>query len=126
MPVRGGMCNPFFFCISSHGKEMNSGVKIKVLVLYTFTAKEMKNMTVLHLTISFYISSVMVIVIMLSRKVFKNQLSSKWQYNLWFLLLIALLLPYVPTQLLNFGNKFIWNGNQNSNPVSSGTTTENP
>ncbi|WP_342028615.1 BlaR1 family beta-lactam sensor/signal transducer [Salibacterium halotolerans] len=63
---------------------------------------------------------------MLIRKIFKNQLLPKWKYNLWFLLLIALLLPYIPTQLLNFGDKFTWNGNQNSNPLPSVTTTENP
>lgn len=83
-------------------------------------------MSVLHLAVSMFISSIMIIAIMLIRKIFKNQLSSKWKYNLWFLLLIALLLPYIPTQLLNFGDKFTWNGNQNSNPLPSVTTTENP
>src|SRR5699024_2794345 len=82
----------------------------------------MKKMSVLHLTVSLAISSIMVIVIMLIRKVFKNQLSSKWQYNLWFLLLITLLLPYIPTKLLNFGN--IFTGNGNSETVSSNSTIE--
>ena len=84
----------------------------------------MKKMSVLHLTVSLAISSIMVIVIMLIRKVFKNQLSSKWQYNLWFLLLITLLLPYIPTKLLNFGN--IFTGNGNSETVSSNSTIESP
>ncbi|WP_106498327.1 BlaR1 family beta-lactam sensor/signal transducer [Lentibacillus sp. Marseille-P4043] len=83
-------------------------------------------MSALHLALSLFISSIMVIVIMLIRKIFKNQLSSKWKYNLWFLLLIALLLPYLPTQLLNFRGKFTWNGSQNSNQQSpSSTITEN-
>src|SRR5699024_6519718 len=60
----------------------------------------MKKMSVLHLTVSLAISSIMVIVIMLIRKVFKNKLSSKLQYNLWFLLIITLLLPYIPTKLI--------------------------
>src|SRR5699024_3037618 len=84
----------------------------------------MKKMSVLHLTVSLAISSIIVIVIMLIRKVFKNQLSSKWQYNLWFLLLITLLLPYIPTKLLNFGN--IFTGNGNSEIVSSNSTFESP
>ncbi|PWU69985.1 BlaR1 family beta-lactam sensor/signal transducer [Gracilibacillus dipsosauri] len=82
-------------------------------------------MSVLHLAVSLSISSIMVIVIMLIRKIFKHQLSSKWKYNLWFLLLIALLLPYLPTKLLKFGDNFTWNGNRNSNPLPSVTKTEN-
>src|SRR5699024_12713238 len=42
----------------------------------------------------------------------------------WFLLLITLLLPYIPTKLLNFGN--IFTGNGNSETVSSNSTIESP
>ncbi|VDG97189.1 Regulatory protein BlaR1 [Lysinibacillus sphaericus] len=83
-------------------------------------------MFVHHLTVCLIISSIMAIVVMLIRKIFKNQLSSKWKYNLWFLLLIALLLPYIPSQLLNFWDKFTWYENQNGNPLPSFTTTEKP
>ncbi|SEB05345.1 bla regulator protein blaR1 [Thalassobacillus cyri] len=83
-------------------------------------------MSALHLAVSLFISSIMVIVIILIRKVFKNQLSSKWKYNLWFLLFVALLIPYVPTQLLSFEGKLTGAGIQNSNPAQSGTTAEKP
>ncbi|MGR6341633.1 BlaR1 family beta-lactam sensor/signal transducer [Priestia megaterium] len=56
--------------------------------------------------ISFIVSSFTVIVIMLIKKMFKKQLSAKWQYNLWFLLLIALTLPFMPNGIFNFGNMF--------------------
>lgn len=82
-------------------------------------------MSALHLSVSMFISSFVVIVIMLIRKIFKNQLSSKWQYNLWFILLTALTLPLLPTHLLDFWGKFTWNGNPNSNPSRSNPTTEN-
>jgi bla regulator protein blaR1 len=82
-------------------------------------------MSALHLAVSMFISSFIVIVILLIRKIFKNQLSSKWQYNLWFILLTALTLPLLPTHLLDFGGKFTRNGDQNSNPSPSNPITEN-
>ncbi|SFL72013.1 bla regulator protein blaR1 [Gracilibacillus orientalis] len=82
-------------------------------------------MSALHLALNMFISSFVVIIVLLIRKIFKNQLSSKWQYNLWFILLTALTLPVLPIQLLDFGTKFTWNGNQNSIPSSSNPTTEN-
>jgi bla regulator protein BlaR1 len=42
---------------------------------------------------------------MLIRKIFQKQLSAKWQYNIWFLLPIALTLPFIPNDL--FGNFFV-------------------
>ncbi|MBM7553971.1 BlaR1 family beta-lactam sensor/signal transducer [Thalassobacillus pellis] len=83
-------------------------------------------MSALHLAVSLFISSLMVIVILLIRKIFKYQLSSKWKYNLWFLLLIALLIPYLPTQLLSFDSKLTGNGIQHSNQAQLGFTNENP
>lgn len=83
-------------------------------------------MPVPQLTICIFISSFVVLTIMLIRKIFQKQLSSKWQYNLWFLLLTALTIPFLPTQSLNFGGKFTWNGIQNSNPSPANTATENP
>ncbi|MFD2655585.1 BlaR1 family beta-lactam sensor/signal transducer [Gracilibacillus thailandensis] len=82
-------------------------------------------MSVLHLAVSMFLSSFVVIVIMLIRKIFKNQLSSKWQYNLWFILLIALTMPLLPTDLLDVGTKLTWNGNQSSILSSSNTSTAN-
>nr|WP_286171324.1 BlaR1 family beta-lactam sensor/signal transducer [Lentibacillus populi] len=67
-----------------------------------------------HFVISFIVSSFTVAIIMLFRKLFKKQLSAKWQYNLWFLLLIALTLPFIPNHLFDFGNYFSWDSLQNN------------
>ncbi|QGH36760.1 BlaR1 family beta-lactam sensor/signal transducer [Gracilibacillus salitolerans] len=82
-------------------------------------------MSALHLAGYTFISSFVVIIILLIRKLFKNQLTSKWQYNLWFTLLIALTIPLLPTDLLDFGTKFTWNENQNSISPSSNPSREN-
>ncbi|WP_010283771.1 BlaR1 family beta-lactam sensor/signal transducer [Bacillus timonensis] len=55
---------------------------------------------------SFIVSSITVIAILLIRRLFSKQLSAKWQYNLWFLLLLALTLPFIPKQLIHFKNHF--------------------
>ncbi|MBT2674753.1 BlaR1 family beta-lactam sensor/signal transducer [Streptomyces sp. ISL-14] len=68
-----------------------------------------------NFVISFLVSSFTIAVIMLFKKVFQKQLSAKWQYNLWFLLLIALTLPFIPNHLFNFGNDFILDLNLNQN-----------
>lgn len=57
-----------------------------------------------HLVTGFIVSSLTIAIIMLIRKVCQKQLSARWQYNLWFLLLIALTLPFIPSHLFNFGN----------------------
>jgi bla regulator protein blaR1 len=59
-----------------------------------------------HFFISFIVSSFTIVVIMLIKKVFQKQLSVKWQYHLWFLLLIALTLPFIANHLTNVGNHF--------------------
>lgn len=46
------------------------------------------------------ISSFTVGAILLIKKVFRNQLSAKWHYNLWFIMLFALTLPFIPTNLI--------------------------
>ncbi|GAE94695.1 hypothetical protein JCM21714_3876 [Gracilibacillus boraciitolerans JCM 21714] len=83
-------------------------------------------MSVLHLGVCLFISSFVVIVILLIRRIFKYQLSSKWQYNLWFILLAALTIPFLPTNVLDFGTKFTYGGPQTSMPTASNSTTANP
>ncbi|WP_066193131.1 MULTISPECIES: BlaR1 family beta-lactam sensor/signal transducer [Gracilibacillus] len=52
------------------------------------------------------ISSITVGFILLIRKLFQKQLSAKWQYNLWYLLHTALVIPFIPAYLLPPGNLF--------------------
>lgn len=79
-----------------------------------------------HLITSFFVSTITIVVILLIRKLFSKQLSAKWQYNLWFLLLIALTLPFIPKQLIHFKNPFIFFHINQSNKVgdSSISTVE--
>ena len=79
-----------------------------------------------HLVTSFIVSSITIVVILFIRRLFSEQLSAKWQYNLWFLLLIALTLPFIPKQLIHFENNFhLFNINQsNSVRDSSINATE--
>nr|WP_257348268.1 BlaR1 family beta-lactam sensor/signal transducer [Pseudalkalibacillus decolorationis] len=84
---------------------------------------ETNSMFFTHFVVSFIVSSITVAIIMLIRKVFQNQLSAKWQYNLWFLLLIALTLPFIPNHLLNFGNYFSWDIHQSNESSHSAAST---
>ncbi|WP_199615137.1 BlaR1 family beta-lactam sensor/signal transducer [Paenibacillus alkalitolerans] len=44
--------------------------------------------------------------IMLIKAIFRKQLTAKWHYNIWFLLLIALTIPLLPSHLFHFGTFF--------------------
>ncbi|RDW15819.1 BlaR1 family beta-lactam sensor/signal transducer [Oceanobacillus arenosus] len=63
-------------------------------------------MSVSDFIINFILSSLTVGIIMLIKKVFHKQLSAKWQYNLWFLLLLVLLLPFLPNDSIHFDTHF--------------------
>ncbi|MBR7794786.1 MAG: BlaR1 family beta-lactam sensor/signal transducer [Bacillota bacterium] len=83
-------------------------------------------MDFIHFMISFMVSSFTVVVITLIRKLFKNQLSAKWRYHLWFLLLFALTLPFIPTHYLHVGNYLSMDGKQANQTPSSTTLAEEP
>ncbi|WP_096187324.1 BlaR1 family beta-lactam sensor/signal transducer [Evansella halocellulosilytica] len=63
-------------------------------------------MTLPHMLTSFVLSTVTIIVILLVRKIFHNQLSAKWRYHLWFLLIFVLTLPFIPVNLITVPNFF--------------------
>lgn len=61
-------------------------------------------------------------ILLISKRIFKNNLSSRMQYNLWFLLLGLLVVPFIPFRLIGFPQIFSWLGYlRNSHP--SGTLT---
>ncbi len=72
-----------------------------------------------YFVVSFLMSSITVAIIMLIRKIFYKQLSAKWKYNLWFLLLIILTVPFIPNHFIDIGNHFTWDIVQNSRLSSS-------
>ncbi|MCJ0406867.1 BlaR1 family beta-lactam sensor/signal transducer, partial [Clostridioides difficile] len=50
--------------------------------------------------------SILIVVILLAKKVFKKHISAKYQYNIGFILLIMLIIPFVPLKYINLGNVF--------------------
>ena len=61
-------------------------------------------------------------ILLLAKRIFKNNLSSRMQYNLWFLLLGLLAVPFIPFRLIGFPQIFSWLGSLRSSPAS-GTAT---
>ena len=66
--------------------------------------------------------SVIIGFLLIAKQLFKNSLSSRMQYNLWFLLLGLLVVPFVPFRLIGFPQIFSWLGSLRSSP-SFGTET---
>ncbi|MFD1413152.1 BlaR1 family beta-lactam sensor/signal transducer [Oceanobacillus jeddahense] len=82
-------------------------------------------MFVTTLLTGFIISSITVGFILLIKKLFQKQLSAKWQYNLWYLLLAALVIPFIPAHLLPSGNLFTsFTGSPSPNGGSASINSE--
>ena len=47
-------------------------------------------------------------ILLVAKRIFKNTLSSQMQYNLWFLLLGLLAVPFIPFRLIGFPQIFSW------------------
>ncbi|WP_198042573.1 BlaR1 family beta-lactam sensor/signal transducer [Oceanobacillus sp. AG] len=77
-----------------------------------------------NFVISLLLPTFTIIVILLIKKIFQKQLSAKWHYNLWFLLLFALAIPFLPEELLPFDGHFIAldsiESNENRYTIDSG------
>lgn len=72
-------------------------------------------MTLPHILLSLVLTTVTILVIFSVRAVFYKQLSAKWRYYLWFLLIVVLTLPFVPNQLFT-GLSFFDQGRQQITP----------
>lgn len=62
-------------------------------------------------------------ILLIAKRIFKNNLSSRMQYNLWFLLLGLLAVPFIPFRLMGFPQIFSWLGSLRSSPASGTGTT---
>lgn len=51
-----------------------------------------------------FMGSVLAVVIILTKRIFKNKLSANWHYYIWFLLIIRLIIPYAPVSSLSMFN----------------------
>ncbi|WP_368297934.1 BlaR1 family beta-lactam sensor/signal transducer [Cytobacillus firmus] len=66
------------------------------------------------------VSSFTIGVILLLKKFFKKHLTAQTQYNLWFLLLLALPLPLIPLQFMPFADSLpFWNSNSSLHSQSA-------
>ncbi len=63
-----------------------------------------------------YISGIIGI-LLIAKRIFKNYLSSRMQYNLWFLLLGLLAVPFIPFRLIGFPQFFSWLGSHSNSPT---------
>ena len=81
----------------------------------------MANFMIRFLICNVFISGIIGI-LLIAKRIFKNNLSSRMQYNLWFLLLGLLTVPFIPFRLIGFPQIFSWLGSLRSSPAS-GTPT---
>ena len=58
-------------------------------------------------------------ILLIAKRIFKNNLSSRMQYNLWFLLLGLLVVPFIPFRLIGFPQIFSWLGSLRGSPSSN-------
>ena len=80
----------------------------------------MANFMIRFLICNVFISGIIGI-LLIAKRIFKNNLSSRMQYNLWFLLLGLLAVPFIPFRLIGFPQIFSWLGSLRSS--SSDTAT---
>ena len=55
--------------------------------------------------------SIIIGILLLAKHLLKNSLTSRMQYNLWYLLLSLLAVPFIPVQPIRFLQIFAWFGN---------------
>ena len=55
--------------------------------------------------------SIIIGILLLAKRLLKNRLTSRMQYNLWYLLLSLLAVPFIPVQPIRFLQIFAWFGN---------------
>lgn len=67
----------------------------------------MANFMIRFLICNVFISGIIGI-LLVAKRIFKNTLSSQMQYNLWFLLLGLLAVPFIPFRLIGFPQIFSW------------------
>ena len=67
----------------------------------------MANFMIRFLICNVFISGI-IIILLISKLIFKNNLSSRMQYNLWLLLLGLLAVPFIPFRLVSFPQISSW------------------
>lgn len=77
--------------------------------------------------IRFFICNVfialMIGIILAARQIFKRHLSSRMQYNLWFIMLALLAVPFLPIRLIGFMQIFSWFRNLDASSAYNAETS---
>lgn len=62
-------------------------------------------------------------ILLIAKRIFKDNLSSRMQYNLWLFLLGLLIVPFIPFRPIGFPQMFSWLGNLRTSPASNENAT---
>lgn len=81
----------------------------------------MANFMIRFLICNMFISGIIGI-LLIAKRIFKNNLSSRTQYNLWFLLLGLLTVPFIPLRLVGFPQIISWLASLRNSPTSNAET----
>lgn len=84
----------------------------------------MSTFIIRFLMCNIYISAI-VIILSLTKRLFKNIFSSRMQYNLWFILLGLLVIPFLPIKSLELSQIFSWINKLKLPAISNSDTTTN-
>ena len=69
--------------------------------------------------------SIIIGILLLAKHLLKNSLTNRMHYNVWFLLLGLLLVPFIPVQPIRFLQIFTWFGNMKNDSTSPTGTAIN-
>ena len=81
----------------------------------------MTNFMIRFLICNVFISGIIGI-LLIAKRIFQNNLSSRMQYNLWFLLLSLLAVPFIPFRPIGFPQILSWLGSLKSYSASNADT----
>lgn len=84
----------------------------------------MSTFIIRFLMCNIYISAI-VIILSLTKRLFKNIFSSRMQYNLWFILLGLLVIPFLPIKSLELSQIFSWINKLKLPAISTSDTAVN-
>ncbi len=80
----------------------------------------------IHFLICNIFLSVIILLLLVTKRLFKNTLSNRMKYHLWFLLLFMLTIPFIPMHQTGFPQIFLWLANlKNSTFSNTENITEN-
>ena len=88
----------------------------------------MDNFIIRFLICNVFISG-MIVILLLAKWIFKNNLSSRMQYNLWFLLIGLMAIPFIPLRLVGFPQIIslfsgFWESSASDASITVGETAE--